>query len=64
MHEFEIIFVGSRLVRPFPRHRRFHPTYESAEATAHKILAKLECRGAHPAIIYGPGCGADGRTIA
>ena len=62
-HKFEVAFAGSAMVR-FPRYRRWHPTYEAAEETARCILADLDNRAAHPAIIYGPGCGKDGRTIA
>lgn len=50
----------------FPRYRRIHDTYESAEDTAYRVLKSLEkwgVRAAHPAIILGPGCGRDGKTI-
>lgn len=57
--KFELTFWGGVPVRV----RRFWPTYEAAEARALAVLEKLEDRAAHPAIIYGPGCGRDGVTI-
>lgn len=52
----------------FPRYRRWHSSFEEAEATAYEVFARLEARGipraAHPAIVYGPGLGPDGRTIS
>ena len=56
---FELVFAGG----PNFRYRRLHKTYEAAEAEAVRILAKMPNRAAHPAIIYGPGCGRDGRSI-
>jgi hypothetical protein len=60
---FELTFWGGTAIR----HRRLHKTYEAAEDTALRILAQMdergEARAAHPAIITGPGCGRDGRTI-
>ena len=44
-------------------HIREHQTAEAAEAEALRVLALLQNRGASPAIIYGPGLGANGRTI-
>jgi hypothetical protein len=61
--KFELCFAGSAMVR-FPRYRRRHATYEAAEEAAREVLASLDNRAAHPAIIYGPGCGPDGRTVA
>lgn len=58
--KFELVFVGG-ISR---RYRRFHDSYEAAEARALDILPTLADRAAHPAIVYGPGCGSDGRTIA
>lgn len=46
------------------RYRRWHDSQESAEECARAILAKMDSRAAHPAIIYGPGCGKDGITVA
>lgn len=57
--KFELTFWGGVPVR----YRRFWPTYEAAAERAAQILDKLENRAAHPAIIYGPGCGRDGTTI-
>lgn len=61
--KFELVFAGSASVPKFPRYKRFHQTVESAEEAAHHILSDLDNRAAHPAIIYGPGCGRDGMTI-
>lgn len=61
--KFELVFAGAAMVR-FPRYRRRHRTYEAAEETARDVLANLDNRAAHPAIIYGPEMGPDGRTIA
>ncbi|SFU94901.1 hypothetical protein SAMN05421543_11512 [Alicyclobacillus macrosporangiidus] len=65
--KYELTFWGSARVQRFPRYRRMHRTYEDAMETAYRVFGKLEERGlaraAHPAIIYGPGCGPDGRTI-
>ena len=57
--KFELTFWGGVSVRV----RRYWPTYEAAEARALEVLSSLENRAAHPAIIYGPGCGPDGVTI-
>ncbi len=57
--KFELTFWGSVPVR----YRRFWPTYEAAEGRALQVLASLDNRRAHPAIIYGPGLGQDGRTV-
>jgi hypothetical protein len=43
--------------------RRFWPTYEAAAERATVVLSSLDNRAAHPAIVYGPGCGRDGTTI-
>ena len=56
---FELTFCGGVPIAV----RRFWSSYEAAEARALAVLAKLENRAAHPAIIYGPGCGRDGVTI-
>jgi len=72
---YELVFVGSlplsvevAFADEFDRGiRREHDTYEDAEREAHAVLAQdaaSNWRAAHPAIIYGPDCGADGRTIA
>lgn len=46
------------------RYKRNHSSFESAQQTALTVLAKMGNRAAHPAIIYGPGCGPNGRTIS
>jgi hypothetical protein len=61
--KFELTFFGDALVR-FPRYRRVHSSFESAHDCARSVLASLENRGAHPGIIYGPGCGRDGVTVS
>jgi hypothetical protein len=63
MTTFELVFWGGA-INKLPRHKRNHDTIDSAEAEARRILAKIGNRPAHPAIIYGPGCGKDGRTIS
>ena len=62
---FELCFWGGWTDpwEEWPRYRRKNRTYEDAEDEAYRVLALLNNRGAHPAIIYGPGCGADGITI-
>jgi hypothetical protein len=62
---YDLTFVGFGLHRNgLPvGYRRKHETFESAEALALAILAKIDHRAAHPAIIFGPGCGRDGKTI-
>jgi hypothetical protein len=57
---FELTFWGGTSVR----YRRNHKTYEQARDEAHRVLADMDSRGAHPAIINGPGLGPDGITIA
>jgi hypothetical protein len=61
--KFELTFFGDAMVK-FPRYRRIHSSFESAHDRARAVLALLENRGAHPAIIYGPGCGRDGVTVS
>jgi 4-hydroxy-3-methylbut-2-en-1-yl diphosphate synthase IspG/GcpE len=56
---FELVFAGG----VGASYRRSHATYEAAEAEALRLLARMKNRAAHPAIIYGPGCGRDGRSI-
>ena len=57
--KFELVFVGGVSCR----YRRYHSSYDAAEDVAFAVLAKLDNRAAHPAIIYGPECGPDGRAI-
>jgi hypothetical protein len=61
--KFELTFFGSAMVK-FPCYRRIHATFESAQARALSVLASIDNRAAHPAIIYGPGCGKDGVTVS
>ena len=68
MKKFELVFVGAAMANYFPRrYRRHHDTIESAEETAAKVMQKLQddClpTACHQAIVYGPGCGRDGRTL-
>lgn len=58
--QFELTFWGGISMR----YKRFHQTLEAAQDTAGDVLSKLDNRAAHPAIIYGPGLGKDGLTIA
>lgn len=46
--KFELTFFGGTDVR----YRRRHKTLEAAQAEAEKVLAKMEQRAAHPAVIY------------
>jgi hypothetical protein len=68
--KYELVFAGSASVRAYslPRYRRYHRTVESARETAATTLARLEEKvpgvaAAHPAIVYGPGCGRDGVKV-
>ena len=45
------------------RYAREHNSLEGAREEALRVLASLENRGAHPAIIDGPGLHMDGVTI-
>jgi len=57
---FELVFAGGTNLQ----YRRKHVNYAAAKIEALRVLAKMCNRAAHPAIIYGIGCGRDGRTIA
>jgi len=67
---YELSFWGAASVKQYriPRYRRRHPSYEAAVAEAQRVLGIMAEQGmpaaAHPAVIYGPGCGPDGRTIS
>ena len=68
---FELVFFGSATVLAYriPRYRRRHATIESARECAVRTMARLEdfvpgVSAAHPAIVYGPGCGRDGTVVA
>lgn len=69
MTKFELVFVGSASVSAYriPRHRRYHATLDSALETAHEVRKQMVEQNlpvaAHPAIVYGPGCGKDGLTL-
>ena len=66
MKKFELVFFGGASVHVYkiPRHRRYHATVEEARTTAAAVIEKMNAEGlpaaAHPALIFGPGCGADG----
>lgn len=68
--EFELTFVNgaSRYATSIlGRYRRKHTTFKRAEQMAYDLLARFDgdgTRNAHPAIIYGPGLGPNGRTVA
>lgn len=65
--KFELVFWGGTR----RRYRRWHGTIEAARETALRVLSEMdkpggyppEPRAAHPAIIYGPGCGRDGVSV-
>jgi len=57
--KFELVFVGGIS----KRYRRRHKSFEAAKDLALEILSSIRDRAAHPAIVYGPGCGRDGTTI-
>jgi hypothetical protein len=60
---YELSFWGGAFAQ-VPRYKRKHATYDEAADEAVRVLMTLDNRGAHPAIVYGPGCGRDGRTIS
>ena len=62
--QYELTFWGGLPNRFVEGYRRHHATLEAARAEAHRCLAELPNRSAHPAIIYGPQCGKDGLTIS
>lgn len=64
--KYELVFIGG-ISRPY---KRWHKDWMSAVGEAAIRLEEMdffadpgEPRAAHPAIIYGPGLGPDGRTI-
>jgi hypothetical protein len=57
---YELVFWGGS---DGLRYRRWHKSLEEARATAWRVLAAMSDRGAHPAIIHGPGLGKDGISI-
>jgi len=48
---FELTFWGGVPVK----YRRTHKTVDAAKAEAERVLAKIENRAAHPAVIYQDG---------
>jgi hypothetical protein len=57
---YELVFWGGSPIS----YVRNHASYETAQAEARRVLEELDIeRNAHPAIIYGPDCGAHGTTI-
>lgn len=69
MKIFELVFSGAAVVREYkiPRHRRFHRSLESATAAARRVWEEMSRRNlpaaAHTPIVYGPGCGPDGKSV-
>lgn len=65
--KFELIFVGTAGMT-LPRYKRFHDTLDSARETAtnmrDKMFARFPGAASHQPVIYGPGCGNSGRTVA
>jgi hypothetical protein len=64
---YELVFAGGAMVKYMPRYRRNHKTVESAQDTARTVWEKLQERGlptaCHTPIVYGPGCGRDGKCV-
>jgi hypothetical protein len=66
MTNFELVFFGGA-IKYMPRYRRNHKDIDSAKETARKVWVQLQANGyptaCHTAIVYGPGCGRDGRQV-
>ena len=65
MRRYELVFAGSA-GHKLPRHRRQHNSLMSATDEAYRVLTALESTpqwGNFGAIVYGPGCGADGKAL-
>ena len=64
---FELVFVGGAMVNYLPRYRRNHKTLESAQSTARQVWERMSEKGlpaaCHTPIVYGPGCGKDGKNV-
>jgi hypothetical protein len=63
---FELCFTGSALRPRFPRYRRISSSLPIARREAKRVLSLIEETpdwGCHEAIVYGPGCGADGKRL-
>lgn len=68
--KFELVFVGGTK----RRYRRWHASFEAAKDTAERVLHDITMAAAGGdvaarntdlrAVIYGPGCGQYGHTIA
>jgi hypothetical protein len=65
---FELSIVGDTSIA----WRRWHLTFEAAQREAERVHKRMDASGlpdigyqrnAHPAVVYGPGCGKDGVTI-
>lgn len=67
--KFTLVFAGSASVSAYriPRHRRYHSTLVSAREAARRVREEMAEQqlpiAAHPAIVYGPGCGRDGLPV-
>jgi len=64
---FELVFFGGAMVKYIPRYKRNHKTLESARETARKVWESMSSNGyptaCHTPIVYGPGCGPDGKPV-
>lgn len=66
---YELVFWGAALVRayPFPKHARYHATFDEAREASMYVYEQLEEMGvstaAHPGIVFGPGLGRDGVRV-
>lgn len=65
--KFQLVFVGGAMVSYIPRYRLRHNTIDGARAAARKVWGTMQARNlptaCHPAIVYGPGCGKDGKVV-
>lgn len=65
--KYELVFVGGAMVNYIPRYRRNHKSIESATETAREVYGKMQEKclptACHNAIVYGPGCGKDGKVV-
>ncbi len=74
MKRFELVFSGAATAKEyFPRYARTHQSVKSAETEARRVVESLSSdsrfavghdpTASHVPIIYGPGCGRDGRAV-
>jgi hypothetical protein len=56
--KFELVFFGGVSVK----YKRTHATLEAAQVEAKRVQRKINA-AAHPAIVRGPGLGADGVQV-